>query len=90
MGVLDGKVGGSEPEIYSIYRDITERKRAEERLWRSEAYLSEGQRLSHPGSWARCLSTGELFWSRESFFIFGWDPEGPNPTLETLLNRIHP
>ena len=81
---------GNEREIYGIYRDITERKRAEERLHRNEAYLAEGQRLSHTGSWARRISTGELYWSRESFLIFGLDPEGPSPTFATLLNRIHP
>ena len=83
-------VEGDEREIYGIYRDITGRKRAEEKLRRSEAYLAEGQRLSHTGSWARCVSTGDLYWSRESFLIFGLDPEGPSPTFETLLNRIHP
>src|SRR5260221_6427946 len=50
------KVEGNTPEIYGIYRDITERKRAEEALKRSETYLSEGQRLSHTGSWARCVT----------------------------------
>jgi PAS domain S-box-containing protein len=83
-------VEGKEREIYGIYRDITERKRAEQRLRRSEAYLAEGQRLSHTGSWARCVSTGELYWSRESFLIFGLDPDGPSPTFETFLSRIHP
>jgi PAS domain S-box-containing protein len=83
-------VEGDEREIYGIYQDITGRKQAEEKLRRSEAYLAEGQRLSHTGSWARCVSTGDLYWSRESFLIFGLDPEGPSPTFETLLNRIHP
>jgi PAS domain S-box-containing protein len=83
-------VEGDQSEIYGIYRDITRRKQAEERLRRSEAYLAEGQRLSHTGSWARCVSTGDLYWSRESFLIFGLDPEGPKPTLETFLRRIHP
>jgi PAS domain S-box-containing protein len=83
-------VEGNEREIYAIYRDITERKRAEERLRRSEAYLAEGQRLSHTGSWARCISTGELYWSRQSFLIFGLDPEGPKPTVEAFLRRVHP
>jgi PAS domain S-box-containing protein len=81
-------VGSSEPEIYGIYRDITERKKAEEKLRRSEAYLAEGQRLSHTGSWARRVQTGELFWSCESFRIFGLEP-GTKMTVEDFLSRIH-
>ena len=83
-------VNGSAREIYGIYRDITQRKRAEEALKRSEAYLSEGQRLSHTGSWARCVSSGEVYFSHESFRIFGLDAATTKVTLETVVSRMHP
>src|SRR6267154_5717767 len=47
-------------EFVGAITDITERKHAEEVLRRSEAYLSEAQRLSHTGSWALIPATGEV------------------------------
>src|SRR6266498_6041710 len=38
--------------VYLIYRDITERKKAERELRPSEGYLAEAQKLTHTGSWA--------------------------------------
>jgi PAS domain S-box-containing protein len=70
--------------------DITERKRAEEELRRSEAYLAEGQRLSHTGSWAWDVATGDLFWSQEHFRIFGLDPQGEQPSYSASIQWIHP
>jgi len=70
--------------------DITERKRAEEALQRAQAtYLAEAQQLSRTGSFGWSLASGELFWSEESFRIFGYDP-ATKPTLEMVINRVHP
>jgi PAS domain S-box-containing protein len=66
-----------------------ERKRAEEELRRSEAYLAEAQRLSLTGSFGWKVSSGELFWSKETFCIIGCDP-GTKPTLALVLDRVHP
>lgn len=74
----------------AIIRDITERKRAEEALRRSEAYLAEAQRLTHTGSFASDSSTMPLYWSEELFRIFGFDPAQGLPNREQPLERVHP
>ena len=66
-----------------------ERKRAEDALRRSEAYLAEAQRLSHTGSFGWDVSNGDIYWSQETFRIFGYGP-GTKPTLEAILQRTHP
>jgi len=60
-----------------------------ESLTRSEAYLAEAQTLSHTGSFGWDVSSGELFWSEETFRIFEYD-RTVKPTLELALQRIHP
>jgi PAS domain S-box-containing protein len=72
-----------------VGRNISDRKRAEEALRRSEAYLAEAQRLSHTGTVA-FNATAPVFWSEESYRIWGLDPLHGLPTRETALQRIHP
>src|SRR5438105_4259800 len=69
---------------------ITERKEAEENLRHSEAFLTEGQRISHTGSWSWDVSTGKVAWSAEHFRIFGVDPEKTEPSLQLFLETVHP
>ena len=72
-----------------LQAEIVERKRAEEKLRRSEEFLAEGQRLSHTGSWAWSVSSGEIYWSEETYKIFEYE-RGVKPTLELVSQRIHP
>src|SRR6266481_3860521 len=75
---------------YGTSVDIEERHRAEDALRQSEAYLAEAQRLSHTGSWAWRVGTKRIFWSVETFHIFGFDPNTTTPTPESFLDRVHP
>jgi len=74
----------------TLLDDISQRKRTEAELRRTEAYLAEGQRLSHTGSWARNVSSGEVFWSQEMFRIFAFDSDKTKPSYRKFLERIHP
>ncbi len=72
-------------------RDELEVKVAERtaELQRSEAYLAEAQTLSRTGSFGWRVSSGEIFWSEETFRIFEYD-QAVKPTIEIILQRIHP
>jgi PAS domain S-box-containing protein len=74
---------------YGANTDIEDRKRAENALRRSEAYLAEAQRLSLTGSFGWTIGTGEIQWSAEAFRIFERDPKIP-PTLDFVVERTHP
>jgi PAS domain S-box-containing protein len=68
----------------------SERKRAEEELRLSEAFLAQGQRISHTGSWSWHVATGSVYWSKEHFRIFEYDPETDKPSSSLFMERIHP
>jgi len=76
---------------YGTNIDIEERKRAEQDLRRSEAYLAEAQRLTQTGSCAIHGTSRETsYWSEEMFRLFGFDPKQGLPRWEQWLQRIHP
>src|SRR5882757_6587151 len=76
-------------EVVGAIMDITERRVTEEAIRRSEAYLAEAQRISHTGSFGCKAASGEMFWSEETFRIFGYD-RGTKPAVEAILKRVHP
>ena len=74
---------------YGVLTDIEDRKRAEQELRRSEAYLAEAQKLTHTGSFATD-SRDVFYWSDENYRIWGFDPQHGPPTGEVGWQRIHP
>jgi K+-sensing histidine kinase KdpD len=68
---------------------IEDQKRIEDALLHSEIYLTEAQRLSRTGSFGWNVSSGEIFWSDQTFRIFQCD-RATKPTLESIIQRVHP
>jgi len=89
--VADGvKKDGKLVEVIGTARDITERKRAEEVIRRSEAYLADAQKLSHTGSWAWSPDKDISYWSEECYRVLGFDPLDGLPRFEEFFQRVHP
>ncbi|WP_457659966.1 PAS domain-containing protein [Sinorhizobium medicae] len=74
---------------YGLLTDVDDRKRTEEQLRRSEAFLADAQRLSKTGGFSLRLETGEIVWSAETYRIFDVDPSSP-VTIQTVLSRLDP
>src|SRR6266851_5773305 len=90
QGDLRKDASGRPCQMFGTVQDVTERKRAEQRLRESEAYLAEAQRLSQTGSWAWNPATGDIrYWSEMCYCVLGFDPAGPLPRFEEFFHRIH-
>jgi PAS domain S-box-containing protein len=90
--------------ITTAVRDITDRKRAEDDLRKSEqehrelaghlererARLAEAQALAKVGSWELDLRTDTLWWSNENYRVFGMDPNEFGASYEAFLECVHP
>jgi PAS domain S-box-containing protein len=80
-------------EILSTFctlRDITEQKRVEDELRRSERVLREAEELGHTGSWEHNLRTGEIFNSEENARIYFGDDSSKGARFEDYADAVHP
>ena len=76
--------------IFSVVRDISERKRTDEELRKSEAELRAAQERAKLGSWEVDLSTRTVSWSAEMFRLLNCDPARGTPPPEQFLEMVHP
>jgi PAS domain S-box-containing protein len=90
--VLKTRLSRLVPSVRRALREAAERierKRAQEAHRRSEVYLAEAQRLSRTGSFGWDLSSGEIYWSDETFRIFECEPAA-KVGVDLVVERTHP
>jgi PAS domain S-box-containing protein len=64
-------------------------RHTESALLKTEMYLTEAQQLNQTGSFGWNVALEEIFWSDQTYRIFGVD-RGTKPTLELILQCTHP
>ncbi|MEZ6114966.1 MAG: PAS domain S-box protein [Pirellulaceae bacterium] len=73
-----------------VVNDITARKLMELNLKTSEQHLREAQSIAKLGSFHWDYGSEHVFWSDETYRIFGRDPNTFTPSLQSYLELIHP
>lgn len=74
----------------AISKDVTESKRTEARLRRSEQLMVDTQGVAHLGTWEWDVTEPNATWSAELYRIYGLTPETYTPSYEAYLTKIHP
>ncbi|MBF0381540.1 MAG: PAS domain S-box protein [Magnetococcales bacterium] len=81
---------GDKKVIQGLFRDITERKKAEDAIQESRSRLAKAQEIAHLGNWDWDIVNNTLYWSDEIYRIFGLGLTKIRATYELFLESIHP
>jgi PAS domain S-box-containing protein len=79
---------GGRDLVAVIALDVTESRRAHERLQQSRERLATAQRMARVGSWSWDVREDRWHWSEELYRIAGLSPAGRPPDLNLLLRTI--
>jgi PAS domain S-box-containing protein len=55
----------------------------------NERRFNEAQKIAHIGSWDRDIVTGKLYWSDETYHIYGRSPQQFGATYDAFLSYVH-
>ena len=81
---------GKPSRVIGVMIDITERKNADEIIYKSQKLLSESQRIAHIGSWEYYYRDDMLIWNEEAYKILGLEKPKHTPAIEDFIHLVHP
>jgi len=76
--------------VVGSHRDITGNKTDELALRESETRLREAQDIAKLGTWELDLATDKVWWSPQTYLIYGLPMDVPPPSMDQLLLTVHP
>jgi PAS domain S-box-containing protein len=71
-------------------RDISKRRETDQKLSEMNRLLIDSQAIAQVGSWEYDPDTHHLFWSDETFRLFGLEPGSHPPSYQAFLQMLHP
>ncbi|RYX91647.1 MAG: PAS domain S-box protein [Comamonadaceae bacterium] len=76
--------------ILGIARDVTERRRTQDLLERSNRLLAVSQAMAKVGGWEVDLPTGTVFWTDQVYRMLDTSPGRYTPTVDTTIQFFAP
>ena len=90
-GLVTAREADGRPKrLVNIVADVTESKQAEEKLRLERERLRLALGAGRMGAFELDMRTNELWWSPETFDLFGVDQRTFVPTRENVLDFLHP
>jgi len=80
---------GKPVRIRGTTHDITDRKRAEQAMWRSEARLANAQRIARLGNWDWDIENDEVWWSDQIYRVLDVEPGDIEEGFHSFLAVVH-
>ncbi len=87
---FEARIVASGENVFSVIRDITERKRAADALGASEGRLRRAQEAAKVGTWEWDIATGRAVWSEMIWKLLGLEPGASEATVDRFASFIHP
>ena len=81
---------GNTTGVVLVFRDVTERRRAQKAVEVSESRLANAQRVARIGNWRWDLTTDTVTWSNEMYPILGVDKASYIPSATAFSELVHP
>ena len=81
---------GAPPRVFGHAQDITERKRAEKALRKSEQRFDLAARGANDGIWDLNVITGKNYWSPRLYELLGYEDEEIGASLDAFRSHLHP